>query len=209
MDGVATRDLFVLLPDSHMRAVFDVVLSRPQELGIRPITYDVYAHPHRDSGVHHEGAAFVRTRARGYSRFVMAFDREHYGTKDPPLAKELSEAVRVQLARMDLADRTVALVLDPELEVWAWSDLADVARTMGWSSPNEIKQWLVTNDIEWPPSDPKRAFHAALRERGLKRSAAVYSELTAAARLDRCTDPAFAALVRALREWFPLISDES
>ena len=209
MNEVASKDLLALLPDSHMRAVFDVVLSRPRDLGIQPITYDVHVHPHRDSGVRCQGAAFVRARARDYRRFVLAFDREHYGTKDPPLAEALSKAVGEQFAHMDLADRAVALVLDPELEVWAWSDLADVARPMGWSSPNALKQWLVTNDIEWPPSDPKRAFHAALRERGLNRSAAVYSELTAAARLDRCTDPAFAVLVHALREWFPPISDES
>ena len=54
------------------------------------------------------------------------------------------------------------------------------------------------------PSDPKQAFHAALREGRKRPSAALFGELAANIPFGRCRCPAFNDLREALQRWFPL-----
>lgn len=46
----ARRDLVVLVADKNIEAVIVGLLGRPQSLGIRAISFDVFVHPRRDPG---------------------------------------------------------------------------------------------------------------------------------------------------------------
>jgi len=101
-----------------------------------------------------------------------------------------------------------AIVLDPELEAWVWSDSPQVDRTLGWAerSPN-LRTWLEEQQL-WPadipkPHDPKHAMERALRAVRKRRSPALLRQLAERVSLRRCSDPAFIRLKTTLQRWFP------
>ena len=53
------------------------------------------------------------------------------------------------------------------------------------------------------PADPKKAYHAALREKRMPPSAALFRKLAKTVSLRSCEDSAFGQLLATLREWFP------
>jgi hypothetical protein len=106
-------------------------------------------------------------------------------------------------------ERGRALVVDPEIEVWLWSESPNVARVLGRDERQPpLRAWLAEQGV-WPPeaakpSDPKRAIEMVLHDTGTGRSSSLYGEIAARASIRHCQDGAFAALLRTLREWFPL-----
>lgn len=54
------KDLLVFAADADAEAFLRAVLSKPQALGIRPVTCDIKRHPQRDSGMVQSGAELVR-----------------------------------------------------------------------------------------------------------------------------------------------------
>ena len=96
----------------------------------------------------------------------------------------------------------------PEIEAWVWSRSAVVEDVLGWADRRPaLLEWLATQQL-WPehaakPPRPKEALIAALREAGIRRSAALYRELAEGAVLEGCRDDAFRRLSTALATWFP------
>jgi hypothetical protein len=103
--------------------------------------------------------------------------------------------------------RAAAIVIDPELEIWAWANSPHVARVLGWSDP-ELRAWL--NEKEFLPAGqskpvkPKDAWNEALRMLKKPRSNALFADLAKRVTLAGCVDPAFGKLKTTLQGWFPV-----
>jgi hypothetical protein len=200
------RDLIVLVADKNMEATLVGLLKRPQSLGIAPVTYDLFVHPHRDPGCLNEADDFLSSLAGAYRYALVVFDHQGCGREGVP-PDQLAEELKARLVRKGWRERAEVVVLAPELEVWAWSDSLHVPRCLGWAdrSPS-LREWLATTG-RWPiaeakPRRPKEALEAALREVRKPRSSAIYLELARTVSLQGHDEPAFLRLTQALRRWF-------
>ncbi len=122
--------------------------------------------------------------------------------------------VETDLSRNGWADRTKAIVIDPELEVWVWGDLVQTSGILGWGQDvADLRRHLSSRGLWEPcdrkPSDPKGAMRTAMEcaapGRRRKRSARIFHEIADSAAVDQCQDPAFNELKRTLQAWFPPI----
>lgn len=200
-------DLIVLVADKDMEATIRGLLSRPAALGIPQLTFSVVPHAERDPGCILRGPELLRTYLRGYRHALLLVDREGSGQEHSSRAVLESELERRLAA--DWQDRAAAIVLDPELEAWVWSDSPHVEEVLGWKGrePN-LRSWLGAGGL-WQnealkPRLPKEAVEKALFAARKPRSSALYQQLAERVSFQRCRDPAFLKLLRTLRSWFPL-----
>ncbi|MFH0983473.1 MAG: hypothetical protein V2A79_18295 [Planctomycetota bacterium] len=140
----------------------------------------------------------------------MIFDRQGCGQEVRP-ADDLARDLKERLARAGWQDRAEAVVIDPELENWVWSDSPEVDSALGWQGRDpSLREWLRQKEL-WPPgaqkpTAPKEAVESALREVRCPRSSAIYGKLAEQVSLERCTDRSFVKLKEILRSWFPAAS---
>ncbi len=160
---------------------------------------------HNDPGLYARADALLRPFHGSYERVVVMIDAHWQGTPGPAaIRKEIERHLRN--AGWKEAD-SLALVLDPEVDVWLWSDSPHAAKALGWRSPSALRSaleaegWLGTGDAK--PKRPKEAAEWALRQRGKPRSSAIYRSITATVSIERCQDPALHTLRATLRRWFP------
>ncbi|MEJ5295819.1 MAG: hypothetical protein WHT28_11335 [Fimbriimonadales bacterium] len=81
------KDLVILVADRDMEQTLLGLLSRPKALGIREVSYDIFAHPGRDPGVFLQGAEFLRPFTDQYDFALVLFDREGCGVRRSVLQK--------------------------------------------------------------------------------------------------------------------------
>jgi hypothetical protein len=113
-----------------------------------------------------------------------------------------------QLQSAGWGDRARAIVIDPELEIWVWSDLRHIPAALG--SKHDLptlRRWLIDHHL-WTegrpkPDDPKSAMEKILRINSRPRSSSIYEDLARKAGLQRCQDLAFLKLRETLVAWFP------
>lgn len=200
------KDLVVLVADKNMEQTVKGLLSRHQSLGICPVSHDTFVHPRRDPGCLNEAHDFLRPLASGYNHALVIFDREGCG-REQEGAEALAEKVKQRLASNGWPERTEVIVLDPELEVWVWSDSPHVAASLDWAGRQpHLRDWLVEKGY-WPideakPPRPKEAMEAALRQVRKPRSSAIYLELAQTVSLQGHSEPAFLRFTAALQRWF-------
>ena len=120
----------------------------------------------------------------------------------------LQENLNRQFSRSPWGDRACAIVLAPELETWVWSNSPHVDDVLGWKGRQpSLRTWLKENgwmgEEDEKPERPKEAFHAALRESQIARSASLYMEIAQRVSLGGCRDDAFLELQETLQNWFP------
>jgi hypothetical protein len=199
-------DLVVLVPDKDIQHALEGVLSRPEALGIRRPDYHVVTHPNHDPGCYHTGDQLLGLYRPEFDHALVVFDRAWGGLPNPDAAT-LSHDVEAKL-HATWGDRGRCVVIDPEVEVWVWSDSPHVADVLGWQGQvPDLRTWLRERGC-WPsgqakPSDPKRALERALRAVKLSPSPALFRRLAERVSFQRCTDPSFRALVSILQGWFP------
>ncbi len=183
------------------------LLGRPEALGIRELAHDIYVHPQRDPGCLHRSADFLRAFPRQFLHSLVIFDRE--GCGDATNSRiDLEQQLENQLARAGWGDRAAAIVLDPELEIWVWSDSPEVPQALGWqNSQPDLWSWLIDKGFLQTagakPPRPKEAVEAAIRQSRKRRSSSLYFELARRVSLRRCIDPSFEKLRGILQAWFP------
>lgn len=199
------KDLVVLVADKNMEAVATSLLSRSQDLGIRHLSFDIFVHPRRDPGCLNEAHDFLHPFRSVYRFALVMFDHEGCGREEVP-AEQLADEMKQRLEGSSWASRAEVVILDPELEVWAWSDSPDLPRIIGWSEPVSLREWL-TEQGAWlsdraKPQRPKEALETVLRFVRRPRSSALYGELARSVSLEGRTEPAFVRLTTALRRWF-------
>jgi len=204
-----TKDLVALVADNDMHLGLKAILSRRESLRIREVRFDIRTHPEHDPGCRLKSAEFLRSFQAQYAFAIVLFDREGCGATGSRAALETE--VESQLSRNGWGNRSTAIVIDPELEAWVWSDSPNLKQVLGWKAddPTPLPDWLdqvgfpISGDCQ-KPSRPKEALLAALRKAGKARSASLYAQVAQSVGLDRCTDPAFLKLKTTLQGWFGL-----
>ena len=112
------------------------------------------------------------------------------------------------LRKAGWGNRSKAVVIEPELETWVWSESPRVDEVLGWNEgTGELRNWLCERDL-WPddeakPPDPKSALKHAMRERNLSPTAVTFKNLAEKVSIRNCKDPAFLEVRKTLQEWFP------
>jgi hypothetical protein len=204
------KDLAVLVADKNTEATLGSLLARPQALGTGPIEYDIFVHPRRDPGCVNEAHLFLRAFVSSYHYALVVLDHDGSG-REQLLPLDLSAHVTQQLSQNGWFERAQTIVIAPELEVWVWNPSPHVAECIGWGDRQpDLRGWLAEKG-HWPseqskPTYPKEALEAALREIRRPRSSALYGTLAAKVGLRGHSEPAFVALLSALRSWFPAAS---
>ena len=196
----------MLAADRSIEEALRGLLSRPKAIGIRPIEFETHAHPRRDPGCYQQAHAFLAPLRRQYRHAIVVFDRHGCGTSEPVAAIE--GHVRVSLQGSGWGPNSDVIVIDPELEVWVWSDSPKVDEALQWSGRKpRLRPWLEGRGVWSPghpkPPDPKAAVRLALREVKIPPSASIYGKLARSVSVERCADPAFGRLRERLRTWFP------
>lgn len=203
----AVTDLIALVADSNMENTLRGLLSRHQALGIRPITYDIFRHDKRDPGCWTDAHNYLRPYTRQYRYAMVLFDHEGSG-QESRRGVDLQEELESRLeANGWVEDRARVLVLEPELEIWVWSDSPQVDSCLGWQTHRpDLRAWLRQRKLLAPdtfkPANPKKALEAALREVKIPRSSAIYRQLAEQVSFRGCVDPCFNRFCTILTEWF-------
>lgn len=200
------KDLVVLIADNNMESALNGLLSRTTELRMRRLDYDTYVHPERDPGCLLRGHHFLRPLLGRYRNALLMFDREGCGQAQKSRLA-LENQVENLLSSNGWTNRAAAIVFDPELEVWVWSDSPDVDSVLGWAARDpDLRTWLVAEqlavDTQSKPRRPKEAVERALYVVRKPRSSSIYLQLARMANFDRCVDPAFTKFKSVLRNWF-------
>jgi len=201
------KDLVVLVADGTMEFALAGILNRPESIGIRVMTYQVYPHPNRDPGCLRESHNFLRPFTSQFKHALVVFDEEGCG-KEHCGRKELEGEVKSRLSESGWGDRAEALVIEPELEAWVWSDSPHVQSVLGWQEQGcSLRDWLTDQGYleqqKVKPNRPKEAMEDVLRLMKKPRSSALYRELAEKVSLKRCQDASFTKLKNILRQWFP------
>jgi hypothetical protein len=181
------------------------LLSRYQSLGIREVEYDIFTHPERDSGCRTDAINYLRGFPKLYQFALVMFDYQGCGAETTPMGN-LQTSIEQELAKNGWAyNRARVNILDPELEIWVWSDSAEVERALGWEG-RDLRTWLVEQGLlvagTVKPLDPKEAMYRALREVKKQHSAVIFERLAQQVSLKRCTDSSFQRFLEILRDWF-------
>ncbi|MBI3934355.1 MAG: hypothetical protein HY316_06655 [Acidobacteria bacterium] len=201
------KDLVILASDKNMEFALKGLLSRYPALGIREVLSDLFVHPHHDPGCLLEGHDFLRLYISSHRHGLVMLDREGSGQEE--LSREsLEQRIEGLLAQSGWEDRASAIVIDPELEVWVWSDSPHVDTVLGREGKQpDLRAWLLREGLlladQTKPTWPKEAVERALRLVSRARSSSHYLELGRKVSIERCADPAFAKLKQTLRMWFP------
>jgi hypothetical protein len=203
------KDLVILTADKNAQFALRGLITRHQALKIRQITADFYVHPGRDPDVLRDAHGFLRSFLRSHRHALVVLDREGCGREESSRAA-LEAEIEQALQTSGWDDRGRAVVIDPELEIWVWSDSPYVASELGWDQTEPtLRQWLQENGFleqgTLKPARPKEALAAVLRTVRMPRSSAIYRALAEKVGLSRCTDQAFEKLQTTLRRWFPVV----
>ncbi|MBM4034345.1 MAG: hypothetical protein FJ291_21580 [Planctomycetes bacterium] len=201
------RDLVILVPDRTFRLVVSTLIRRHASLEIRPVSHDIQAHTYFDAGCLRDCHEFLKPFLQTHCHALVFFDKHGCGREDLS-ADMLQLEVEERLRRSGWEDRACAIVVEPELEVWVWSDSPEVERCLGWAGRQPpLRERLRQKGLWEPgsakPTDPKAAMALALREAGIAPARAAFERLAASVGLRRCTDRAFVRFRGILQRWFP------
>lgn len=206
MSEESQTDLAILVADKNMEATVVGLLTRAQSIGIRQISFDLSVHPEKDPGCLLRSHEFLRLFQKTCSYALVMFDLDGCG-QSTATRESLEQDVENRLSKSGWSGRCAAIVLDPELEAWVWSDSPEVDRATGWTgrSPG-LRGWLLDNGYLGQegakPNPPKEALESALRQVKKPRSSSIYGVLARSVGLGRCTDLAFAKFKSTLQNWF-------
>jgi hypothetical protein len=201
------RDLVILAADKDTAQTIEGLLSRSASLQIRAVTSDIIVHPQHDPGCLGQSPGILAVYLKTHSYALVVFDREGCGQEKNSRAS-LEADVQAQLSTTGWQDRSAAIVIDPELERWVWSQSPHVSTILGWrDTTKSVRQWLVEEEFleeesQLKPDRPKEAMVAVLRHVRKPRSSAIYRELAEKVSLTSCEDASFLKFRETLQGWF-------
>jgi len=200
-------DLVALVPCQPYQMALEGLFSRPNALNIRNISYDIIVHPERDAGCRKKSVPILRPFLDMYDFALVLFDLEGCGSENFT-REQIEIKVENQLTRNGWANRASAIVVDPEIEIWVWSDSPHVDDVLDWRDRHpDVRTWLTQCTTFWKPGHqkpirPKEAMERALREVQKPPSSSLFKELAEKVSVNRCTDNAFDKLKNTLFNWF-------
>lgn len=208
MQNLAKKDLVILASDRNVDFALSGIFSRFESLGIREVSKDIFVHPHHDPGCCQEGSTFLRPFQNNYDHALIVFDREGCGREDCT-REEIEKSIEDELAISGWGDRARAIVIDPEVEMWVWSNSPHVENILGWDGQNpNLRDWLIVKQFlvegQNKPARPKESLEAVLRKVKKPRSSSIYKQIAERVSLNNCVDPSFIKLKESVRLWFPL-----
>jgi len=209
--GQYPHDLVVLVADKNMEFAVKGILGRVQAMGTREPISVVHVHPEKDPGCLLRGHEFLSLFQKQFAHALILLDLEGCG-QERSARETLEAAIEKRLSQSGWGGRAAAVVIDPELEMWVWSDSPQVDAVLGWQGRSpDLRSWLKTKDFlqegQAKPERPKEAMELALRTVRKPRSSSLYFQLARQVSLERCVDPAFVKLKTTLQTWFPIHSD--
>ena len=194
--------LVVLVADSNMKAAVEGLLTRSESLRIRCGDYQVHPHPGHDPGVWNDAVEFLRVVAQPDDHVLVVLDREGSGHEDQS-ADQMENTLQASLVRAGRGGRSGAVVIDPELEIWVWSDSPHVGQILGMDG-QAFQRVLATEMMpNGKPARPRELMESILRRTRVPRSSSLYGKLARTVGIGRCTDRAFLRLRDFLQQWFP------
>ncbi len=209
MSGVSyKRDLTVLAADQMIEGVVRALLARPEALGMRRVTAELYSHPQRDPGCRTRSDSFLSQYASLSRHALVVFDREGCGDERSP--REAIEAdVEERLRASGWDNRAAVIVIDPELEQWVWSNSPHVDTILGWKDHNPcLRTWLSETGRlpsgQMKPLGPKESMQSAARLVRTPWSSSLHRDIARKVSFERCVDGAFLKLRSVLQSWFPV-----
>ncbi len=202
----------MLAADADIEATMNGLLTKRQHaLGIRGIRFTISRHLNRDSGCRRQAASAASSYISDHEYALVLFDKEGSGDEQAERQRIQSD-VEEDLRLTGWGNRSKAIVIEPELEMWVWSGSPHVGKALGWNEGTDaLRTWLCGKDL-WPddeakPPDPKLALKRALREKTHSPRPVVFKKLAERVSLENCRDPAFLEVRKTLREWFPASSE--
>lgn len=201
------KDLVVLAADHNIEQALIGLFTRPEALGIRSIDVNISVHPQHDPGCALHGVELLSNLSELYRYGLLIFDREGSGMEQKQ-PQEMQNELNREFEDSAWGKRARAIVLNPELEAWVWSDSPHVAVVAGWENRSPpLRRWLFSQGYlqkgATKPERPKEALEAALHAVRKPRSASLYRQLAEKVSLRRCKDSAFLELKTILTAWFP------
>jgi hypothetical protein len=205
--GLFPNELIVLVADKNMEFAVKGILSRFNALGIREVAPEINVDPENDPGCLLRGHLFLRPFVNQYAHALILLDREGSG-RERICRETLESEIEERLNRSGWGNRAAAIVIDPELEMWVWSDSPHVDSVLGWEGKEPaLRNWLqergYLQEGRIKPGRPKEAMEQALRTVRKPRSSSIYQQLARKVSLERCTDSSFVKLKTILQGWFP------
>lgn len=198
-------DLFVLAADKNMEYALRGALARNQSIGIRPIDFNIIVHAGRDGGVRTTGSDILALEKDNYEACMLIFDFEGSGSSEVS-AIDLETKLDVKL-RERIGEKSKAIVVDPECDIWMWGSDNLLAEIFEWPLDIRIRPWLCSRGFEFDennkPMRPKEALEELVTVHRKPRSSALYQRVTSRVSLRRCVDPAYLRLRETLQTWFP------
>ena len=115
------KDLVILVADKNMEFALKGILSRYHSMKIRDITREIYVHPEKDPGCLLRGHLFMRPFVNRFAHALVLLDRVGSG-QERSARDELEIEIDKRLSSSGWGDRASAVVIEPELDIWVWSD---------------------------------------------------------------------------------------
>ncbi len=204
------KELIVLAADKSIQQTIEALLARPDALGIRPLArgnWDIVIQPQHDASLYLTAHEFLRPQSSRY-RYALTVSDRHGSGRGEETREEMERSIEDRLAHSGWNENRAAVVIDPELEVWVWSDSPQVEAVVGWKGHTlSLRHWLAEEgyliEDQSKPLSPQECLAKALRKARKPRSSSLFRELAEKVSFRRCTDPAFGKLCAVLREWFP------
>lgn len=197
------KDLIVLVADKNMEFAVKGILQRNESFNIRETSHEVIRHSQNDPGVYRTAHDLLKIYVRKYRYAIVMLDREGCGCTDNSII--IAQQIQTRLRHSGWDGRSNVIVLDPELEVWVWSDSPEVANCIGWNN-HDLREWLRSEGYLLPsahkPQNPKLALEHALKIKNRPRSSSIFYKLAENVSFNRCTDTAFLEFKKTLQNWF-------
>lgn len=202
------NDLIILVADKDAEFTIKGLLSRHHALSIRNIVprTSIFTHENWDNGCYTGAHEFLRSFSSRYRHALVIFD--HHGSGHENISRiDVEQEIEERLSKNGWEDRAAAIVIEPELEAWVWTQSPHVEDVLGWRGREPaLYSWLRSegyiNNITQKPSDPKSALRQALRIATKRSSPSVFFDLAQKVSFAQCQDQAFSKLRDTLQRWF-------
>jgi hypothetical protein len=192
------KDLVILVSDSDIEiGIKTLIEKRYNSLNIKQINFDIYKHPQRDPGVLKKAHEFLRPHISSYRYALVMFDYEGCGDEDKPI-DELEAVVKERLENNGWERRCEVIILNPELEIWIWTESQQVAKVLN-IAPRDLRDLIK----DGKPKRPKEKMRECLRKSGIPWSSSLFKEIAEKISLTKCKDKSFEKFKTTLNSWFP------